>query len=179
MINPVGYLDFLILLSHSKLVMTDSGGIQEEAITLNLPCLTLRYNTERPETVTAGGNIMVGTDKKVIVDNARRIIGDPDVHLEMSESINPYGNGETSQKIADIISKSYNDGKLIINPSDRFISHDGWYLQKIIENINVSEFEKYNSNSLIRIVFDEDKAEYPYPLLSLKNKTIIVDRFKL
>ena len=68
---------------------------------------------------------------------------------------------------------------MIINPSDRFISHDGWYLQKIIENSNVSEFEKYNSNSLIRIVFDEDKAEYPYPLLSLKNKTIIVDRFKL
>jgi UDP-N-acetylglucosamine 2-epimerase (non-hydrolysing) len=151
MINPVGYLDFLLLLSHSKLVLTDSGGIQEEAITLNLPCITLRYNTERPETVTAGGNILVGTTKKVIVDN--------------------------SEKIVEIILKSYNDRKLIIKPSEEFISHDGWYLQKIDENINVSEYETNNNNSLIRIVFDADEVKYPHPLLSLKNKTVIIDRF--
>jgi len=55
--KPLGYLDFLLLLSKSKFIMTDSGGLQEETITLNIPFMTLRYNTERPETVPAGGNI--------------------------------------------------------------------------------------------------------------------------
>jgi len=177
MINPVGYLDFLLLLSHSKLVLTDSGGIQEEAITLNLPCITLRYNTERPETVTAGGNILVGTTKKVIVDNVKRIISDTQLYQKMINAPNPYGSGETSEKIVEIILKSYNDRKLIIKPSEEFISHDGWYLQKIDENINVSEYETNNNNSLIRIVFDADDVKYPHPLLSLKNKTVIIDRF--
>ena len=65
-IKPVGYLDFLLLISKSTIILTDSGGLQEEAITLDVPALTLRYNTERPETVTAGGNILVGSDKEVI-----------------------------------------------------------------------------------------------------------------
>ncbi len=54
--------------------MTDSGGLQEEAITLNIPCITLRYNTERPETVKAGGNILVGADKDMIVDTYQQNI---------------------------------------------------------------------------------------------------------
>ncbi len=176
LINPMGYLDFLILLFYSKLVLTDSGGIQEEAITLNIPCITLRYNTERPETVTAGGNILVGSNKKVIIDNVRRIISDSELYQKMSTVPNPYGNGETSEKIVEIILKSYSDGKLIIKPSEEFISHDGWYLQKIGENINVSEYETKN-HSLIRIVFDEDEVKYPHPLISLKDKTVIIDRF--
>ena len=69
-IKPIGYLDFLQLTSKSTLILTDSGGLQEEAITLDVPALTLRYNTERPETVTAGGNILVGSDKDVILENA-------------------------------------------------------------------------------------------------------------
>ncbi len=178
LIDPVGYLDFLILLSHSKLVMTDSGGIQEEAITLNIPCITLRYNTERPETVCAGGNVLVGSDKSVIVDNARTILSDHEVYQMMSESINPYGDGKTSKKIVDIIVKSYDTGKLVIESPEEFISHDGWYLQDIIEDISVKQFEDENKNSIIRIVFNQDGvAEYPHSLLSLKNKTIIVDRF--
>ncbi len=176
-IKPVGYLDFLLLLSHSKLVLTDSGGLQEEAITLNIPCLTLRYNTERPETVTAGGNILVGSSKEVVIDNVRNIINDYTLYKEMSNASNPYGNGDSSEKIVDIILKIFNDGELAIKPADEFISHDGWYLQKISENINVAEYETININSLIRIVFDENKVLYPYPLLSLINKTVIIDRF--
>ena len=65
--KPIGYLDFLVLISKSIIILTDSGGLQEEAITLNVPALTLRYNTERPETVTAGGNILVGSDKDYIL----------------------------------------------------------------------------------------------------------------
>ena len=177
LIKPVGYLDFLILLSHSKLVLTDSGGLQEEAITLNIPCITLRYNTERPETVTAGGNILVGSSKKAVIDNVRRIINDNNLYLEMSNALNPYGNGDTSEIIVDIILKSYNSGNLAIKPVNKFISHDGWYLQKIDENINVVEYETNNSNSIVRIVFDENKVIYPYPYLSLMDKTVIIDRF--
>jgi UDP-N-acetylglucosamine 2-epimerase (non-hydrolysing) len=177
LIKPVGYLDFLILLSHSKLVLTDSGGLQEEAITLNLPCITLRYNTERPETVTAGGNILVGSSKKAIIDNVRRIFNDDDLYLLMSNAPNPYGNGDTSELIVDIILKSYNSGKLAIKTLNEFISHDGWYLQKIDENINVVEYETNNNNSIVRIVFDENKVKYPYPYLSLMGKTVIIDRF--
>ena len=74
-IKPLGYLDFLLLTSKSTLILTDSGGLQEEAITLDVPALTLRYNTERPETVAAGGNILVGSDKDLILENANRIFG--------------------------------------------------------------------------------------------------------
>ena len=70
-VKPIGYLDFLLLTSKSTLILTDSGGLQEEAITLDVPALTLRYNTERPETVAAGGNILVGSDKDAILENEK------------------------------------------------------------------------------------------------------------
>ncbi len=104
LMNPVGYLDFLVLLSHSKVVITDSGGIQEEAVTMNIPCVTLRYNTERPETVAVGGNILVGTDKELIIRTVRNILEDEKLYQKMSQAKNPYGDGKTSQKIVDIIS---------------------------------------------------------------------------
>ena len=74
LIPPVGYLDFLCLLSKATLVLTDSGGIQEETTALGVPCLTLRENTERPVTVTEGTNLLVGTDPSKIIDVARNIL---------------------------------------------------------------------------------------------------------
>jgi UDP-N-acetylglucosamine 2-epimerase (non-hydrolysing) len=71
LIPPVGYIDFLYLLSKAKLVLTDSGGIQEETTALGVPCLTLRENTERPITITEGTNLLVGTDPVKIVAAAR------------------------------------------------------------------------------------------------------------
>lgn len=71
LIRPLGYLDFLCLLSHARLVLTDSGGIQEETTALGVPCLTLRENTERPVTITQGTNLLVGTDPARIVRAAR------------------------------------------------------------------------------------------------------------
>jgi UDP-N-acetylglucosamine 2-epimerase (non-hydrolysing) len=73
-IEPLGYLDFLCLLSHAALVLTDSGGIQEETTALAVPCLTLRQNTERPVTITEGSNTLVGTDPIKIVAAARDIL---------------------------------------------------------------------------------------------------------
>ena len=84
-IKPIGYLDFLQLTSKSTLILTDSGGLQEEAITLDVPALTLRYNTERPETVTAGGNILVGADKDAILENANKILNDEEFARKMKK----------------------------------------------------------------------------------------------
>ena len=106
LIKPLGYLDFLLLLSKSYVVLTDSGGLQEEAITLNIPCLTLRYNTERPETVEAGGNILVGADKKRIIETLRLIQENPNFRMKMINAPNPYGDGKASEKIINATSIS-------------------------------------------------------------------------
>jgi UDP-N-acetylglucosamine 2-epimerase (non-hydrolysing) len=70
--DPLGYIDFLSLTSHARLVLTDSGGLQEESTALRIPCLTLRDNTERPITVTHGSNQVVGTDTGAILAGFRR-----------------------------------------------------------------------------------------------------------
>jgi UDP-N-acetylglucosamine 2-epimerase (non-hydrolysing) len=78
LIEPLGYLDFLRLMSKSRMVLTDSGGIQEETTVLRVPCLTLRENTERPITITVGTNRLVGSDPQTIIQHARSILaGDP------------------------------------------------------------------------------------------------------
>jgi UDP-N-acetylglucosamine 2-epimerase (non-hydrolysing) len=71
---PQGYLDFLNLMATATIVLTDSGGLQEETTILGVPCLTLRHNTERPVTITHGTNIMVGPDKGRILDAYRRVM---------------------------------------------------------------------------------------------------------
>ncbi|HTX60686.1 MAG TPA: UDP-N-acetylglucosamine 2-epimerase (non-hydrolyzing) [Methanobacterium sp.] len=177
MMKPVGYLDFLVLLSQSKLVLTDSGGIQEEAVTLNIPCITLRYNTERPETVASGGNVLVGAHKESIIDNARRIMHDAELYQEMCQAVNPYGDGKASERIIDAILKSHKDGKMHVEPPENIKGHDGWYLEKIDKNTTVSEFEANNKLFVIKAVFDKGEAKFPHKDLQLNNKTIIVDRF--
>jgi UDP-N-acetylglucosamine 2-epimerase (non-hydrolysing) len=98
MIKPVGYLDFLQLLSHSALVMTDSGGIQEESCILQVPCVTLRENTERPETVQVGSNVIAGTRPVDIVGSVQKMM-----RISERDWPNPYGDGAASRRIADIL----------------------------------------------------------------------------
>jgi UDP-N-acetylglucosamine 2-epimerase (non-hydrolysing) len=98
LIEPVGYLDFLILEQNANLVLTDSGGIQEETCILNVPCITLRYNTERPETVKAGKNKVVGVEKEDVLMGIKEM-KDKDLSPE-----NPFGDGRTGEKIIEIIS---------------------------------------------------------------------------
>src|SRR5699024_1320727 len=74
LIEPVGYLDNVNLMSHAHFILTDSGGIQEETTALGVPCLTARENTERPITITEGTNTLVGVDKQVILDNIARLL---------------------------------------------------------------------------------------------------------
>lgn len=179
LIKPAGYLDFLVLLSHSKAVITDSGGIQEEAITMDLPCITLRYNTERPETVTAGGNILVGTDKERIIQTVHNILEDEELYQRMRQAENPYGDGKTSQKIVDIITEAYENGNLKITPPENIGGLEGRFIQKVEESIDVSGYEEKNGPTRIIVVFDGDKAQFPHGNLQLKGKTIILERFSV
>ena len=177
LIKPVGYLDFLVILSHSKMVITDSGGIQEEAITLDLPCITLRYNTERPETVSAGGNILVGTDKKRIIEAVQNILEDKELYQNMCQAPNPYGDGKTSEKIVKIILNAYKKNELEIRPPKNIGGLEGRYIQNVYEEINVSGFEKKHPNSRIIVVFEGENAQFPQGSLVLKNKSVIVEKF--
>jgi UDP-N-acetylglucosamine 2-epimerase (non-hydrolysing) len=96
--EPLGYLEFLALTSQAKLVLTDSGGLQEETTALGIPCLTLRENTERPVTVTQGTNTVVGVDPSRIVGEARRALGG----LGKAGRIPPLWDGRASERIAEV-----------------------------------------------------------------------------
>lgn len=98
-IKPVGYLDFIMLEKNAKLIMTDSGGLQEEACILKVPCVTLRTTTERPETVNIGANIVAGIDSDSILEGAELMIR-KDTNWE-----NPFGDGKTAKKIVEILTK--------------------------------------------------------------------------
>ena len=97
LVDPVGYIKFLILEKHARLILTDSGGVQEEACILRRPCITLRDNTERPETVDVGANVIAGYDidkiKKAMVDLPAR---------KFDYKI-PFGDGDASEKIFAIL----------------------------------------------------------------------------
>jgi UDP-N-acetylglucosamine 2-epimerase len=99
LIEPQDYLPFLYLQKHSYLVLTDSGGVQEEAPSLGKPVLVLRENTERPEGVAGGTARLVGTDIDLIVSNATRLLDDPMAYRGMAERHNPYGDGRASARI--------------------------------------------------------------------------------
>jgi len=108
LIEPLGYLDFLRLYSGASLVLTDSGGLQEETTALGIPCLTLRENTERPVTVTMGTNIIVGTDTEKIVQAARRSLHSPR-NNELRQlagadaTLPPLWDGHTAPRILDAL----------------------------------------------------------------------------
>jgi UDP-N-acetylglucosamine 2-epimerase (non-hydrolysing) len=100
LVEPPDYLDFVRLMEGAHLVLTDSGGVQEEAPALGLPVLVLRRTTERPEGVTAGTAKLVGTERADIVAEASRLLSDPAAYAEMSQAANPYGDGKASERVA-------------------------------------------------------------------------------
>jgi len=103
---PLSYPATLALLKQSWLVMTDSGGIQEEAACMNLPVLILRETTERPELVAGGSGILVGTDRDVIVKHARRLLEDRKAYEAMRNAPNPFGDGYAAQRIHEVLNRS-------------------------------------------------------------------------
>jgi UDP-N-acetylglucosamine 2-epimerase (non-hydrolysing) len=107
LIEPLEYLPFTFLMTKSTIILTDSGGIQEEAPSLGIPVLLMRENTERPEAVKAGTVKLVGTSAENIVKNSMSLLSDQKMYEKMSKSENPYGAGDTSSKIVEWIRKYY------------------------------------------------------------------------
>lgn len=103
LIPPLDYLDFVWFMQRAHVILTDSGGVQEEAPYLGKPVLVMRDVTERPEAVRAGTVALVGTDAARIVSEVERLLDDPDLHGAFSRRINPYGDGKASQRIVDVL----------------------------------------------------------------------------
>ena len=173
-IKPIGYLDFLQLTSLSTLILTDSGGLQEEAITLDVPALTLRYNTERPETVAVGGNILVGADKEAILKYVKRIVEDDDFAQNMKKAENPYGQGDAAKRTVDAIVEFYEEGLLDITAPEDIMTSFTIKMMGVEDDITVGEFET-DRNALIHMVFDGNKMIFPKDDLNIKGMMITYD----
>lgn len=105
LLPPLNYPSFLWLMNRSYIIITDSGGIQEEAPSLGKPVLVMRDTTERPEAVAAGTVVLVGTDPKKITDYTQRLLSNDNLYDTMKKSHNPYGDGKASERIYKFIKK--------------------------------------------------------------------------
>jgi UDP-N-acetylglucosamine 2-epimerase (non-hydrolysing) len=110
LVAPVDYIDFVQLVNRAVLILTDSGGIQEEAPSLGKPVLVLRDVTERPEGIAAGTSTLVGTDRRRIVDTASRLLTDPEAYGRMARVANPYGDGRAGERIVQILDARFATG---------------------------------------------------------------------
>jgi UDP-N-acetylglucosamine 2-epimerase len=128
LLPPVDYLTLVHLMKHSRLILTDSGGIQEEAPSLGVPVLVMRKTTERPEAVAAGVAKLVGTEVESIVVASQDLIENSSAHEAMARAINPYGDGKAAHRIAEILIHGQcqefqpkivpTDGELKLNTND-------------------------------------------------------------
>lgn len=105
-IEPLQYLEFVYLMEKATIVLTDSGGIQEEAPGLGKPVLVMRDTTERPEALASGTVHLVGTDYQKIMDEVSTLLEDEQAYEKMSKAVNPYGDGKACERIVEILSKS-------------------------------------------------------------------------
>ncbi len=103
LIEPLDYLSFLYMMRQSYLIMTDSGGVQEEAPSLGKPVIVMRDTTERPEAVEAGTVILAGTETDAMASAAERLLDDRDFYDKMARAVNPYGDGLASRRIAELV----------------------------------------------------------------------------
>jgi UDP-N-acetylglucosamine 2-epimerase (non-hydrolysing) len=114
--KPLGYLDFLRLMGESALIITDSGGLQEEAFTLGKPCITLRSNTERPESIPLGANYLVGRDPDQIERIANQILADSSIIENITQQNNPFGDGNADSRIIEAIAQFCSGGRAFSEP---------------------------------------------------------------
>ena len=103
LIDPLDYVSFVNLMRRSALILTDSGGVQEEAPTLGKPLLVLRAVTERPEAFEAGLSKVIGTSREAIVGEVTRLLADPAAYRAMTSGVNPYGDGRAAARIAEVV----------------------------------------------------------------------------
>ena len=109
LLKPLDYAPFVRLMDRAKLILTDSGGIQEEAPSLGKPVLVMRETTERPEGLAAGTVRLVGTETKRIVDETTRLLTDEAAYRSMATAHNPYGDGQAAQRIVDALAQSIHE----------------------------------------------------------------------
>jgi UDP-N-acetylglucosamine 2-epimerase (non-hydrolysing) len=107
LIPPVDYVEFVHLMARAHLILTDSGGVQEEAPSLGKPVLVLRETTERPEGVEAGTAVVVGTDRGRIVETAGRLLSSDEAYRRMANAVSPYGDGKASERIVGALERRY------------------------------------------------------------------------
>ena len=103
LLEPLSYLEFVAMMQQCTLILTDSGGIQEEAPAFGKPVLVMRDTTERPEAIEAGTARLVGTDRNTIEQNVARLLTDPEEYNIMAHAVNPFGDGHAAERIADTI----------------------------------------------------------------------------
>ena len=103
LLEPLSYLEFVTMMQQCTLILTDSGGIQEEASAFGKPVLVMRDTTERPEAIEAGTARLVGTDRNTIEQNVARLLTDPEEYNIMAHAVNPFGDGHAAERIADTI----------------------------------------------------------------------------
>jgi UDP-N-acetylglucosamine 2-epimerase (non-hydrolysing) len=103
LLGPLDYLPMVHLMKHAQLILTDSGGLQEEAPSLGIPVLVLRETTERPEGVEAGTLKVVGTDTDSICREAEHLLSDPVAYARMARATNPYGDGHAAERIVQTL----------------------------------------------------------------------------
>ena len=107
LIPPLDYLPFIFLMQKSYIILTDSGGIQEEAPSLGKPVLVMRNKTERPEAIEAGTARLVGTDVKNILENVDEVLDNAELYEKISTTHNPYGDGKAAIRILSHIKDNY------------------------------------------------------------------------
>jgi UDP-N-acetylglucosamine 2-epimerase len=122
LLPPLGYIPFLALMRRAYLILTDSGGVQEEAPSLGVPVLVLRKTTERPEAAQAGLARIVGTDPDTIVAHVRELLDDARAYRRMATAMNPYGDGRASERIVEVL-KNWRAGRRLLPPERSFMPH--------------------------------------------------------
>lgn len=106
LIEPLNLFDFHNFAQRCDLILTDSGGVQEEAPSLGIPVLVLRETTERPEGIKAGTLKLVGTDRETVYQETLKLLEDKQAYQKMAQAVNPYGDGQASERIADILAQN-------------------------------------------------------------------------
>jgi UDP-N-acetylglucosamine 2-epimerase (non-hydrolysing) len=114
LIDPLGYLPFVALMNRAKIILTDSGGVQEEAPSLGKPVLVMRETTERPEAVEMGTVKLVGTDATAIIENVTTLLCDEAAYAAMANAVNPYGDGNATERILTTCARLWDGNRLRI-----------------------------------------------------------------
>ncbi len=155
--EPLGFIDFLRLMSEARIILTDSGGIQEEAFTLGKPCITLRVNTERPESLHLGANFLVGRSTDRIVEVTRSVLADSTLSDRINRLPNPFGDGNASERIVKGVVRFCREGRAFVKPHlfetgmrNRTLQH----VSRELQGMTILEAEQ-KIGGKIMLLFDE------------------------